>query len=76
MARVFPSQDERVETGAIQFGDDWKGLFIRGDACIAIVGAVNMVRHLAAAEDPSVLAMLRPLFRLQERITTDVHSRP
>ena len=22
---------ERVETGAVKFGDDWPGLFIRGD---------------------------------------------
>lgn len=29
--RKFPAVDERVETGAIQFGDDWPGLFIRGD---------------------------------------------
>ena len=29
--RKFPNQDERVETGAIQFGKDWPGLFIRGD---------------------------------------------
>lgn len=30
-ARLFPAQDKRVETGPIQFGDDWPGVFIRGD---------------------------------------------
>jgi len=25
--------DRRVETGVVQFGDDWPGLFIRGDDC-------------------------------------------
>ncbi len=29
--RKFDSQQERVETGPIQFGDDWPGVFIRGD---------------------------------------------
>lgn len=27
----------RVETGAIQFNDDWPGLFIRGDQCIDLL---------------------------------------
>jgi hypothetical protein len=26
-----PEIFERVETGAIQFGEDWPGLFVRGD---------------------------------------------
>lgn len=30
-ARIFPAQKHRVETGPIQFGDDWPGVFIRGD---------------------------------------------
>jgi hypothetical protein len=25
---------ERIETGALQFYDDWPGMFIRGDDCI------------------------------------------
>jgi len=29
--RRFPGVDDRVETGPIQFGDDWPGAFIRGD---------------------------------------------
>lgn len=27
----LPHQDRRVESGTIQFGDDWPGVFIRGD---------------------------------------------
>jgi hypothetical protein len=26
--------EDRVETGALQFNDDWPGLFVRGDDCI------------------------------------------
>lgn len=29
--RQFPEQAERVETGPIQFGQDWPGIFLRGD---------------------------------------------
>lgn len=29
--RKLPAQTERVETGPMQFGDDWPGVFIRGD---------------------------------------------
>lgn len=29
--RKLPAQEQRVETGPLQFGDDWPGVFIRGD---------------------------------------------
>lgn len=29
--RQFPDEIERVETGPIQFGQDWPGVFIRGN---------------------------------------------
>jgi hypothetical protein len=31
IVRKFDEQKERVETGPIQFGNDWPGIFIRGD---------------------------------------------
>lgn len=31
VVRALPGVTERVETGAVQFGDDWPGVFIRGD---------------------------------------------
>lgn len=34
MIRKLPAPDDgagRVETGPVQFGDDWPGVFIRGD---------------------------------------------
>lgn len=38
--RLLPSVPDRVETGPVQFGDDWPGLFIRGD------GAANYALNL------------------------------
>jgi len=29
----IPNLDGRVETGPVQFNDDWPGVFIRGDQC-------------------------------------------
>lgn len=35
-----PGVEERVETGPLQFGDDWPGVFIRGDH--ALVDAMTL----------------------------------
>ena len=32
--KIDYNKENRVETGAVQFGNDWPGLFIRGDDCI------------------------------------------
>jgi hypothetical protein len=55
----LPQQEPRIETGAIQFGDDWPGLFIRGDEAIIILPA------LRASGDPE-------LARLADIIDRDV----
>lgn len=39
--RVIPHTGDRVETGPIQFGDDWPGVFIRGDNAMAIAIALK-----------------------------------
>jgi hypothetical protein len=45
--RKFEKQEERVETGPIQFGDDWPGVFIRGDNALAYVFYLqNMLEQL------------------------------
>lgn len=41
--RYLPKQEPRVETGTIQFGDDWQGLFIRGDNCFAYAFDLQMI---------------------------------
>lgn len=37
-------QPKRVESGPVQFGDDWPGLFLRGDACFAYALALKAER--------------------------------
>lgn len=42
-----PGVAERVETGPLQFGDDWPGVFIRGDNALAFsVGLAGLERHM------------------------------
>jgi hypothetical protein len=36
----LPHGMERVETQAISFGDDWAGMFLRGDKAFAISNAM------------------------------------
>ena len=48
--RHLPAQDSRVETGSVQFGDDWPGVFIRGDSAFWFVGCIDAV--LAALSAP------------------------
>jgi hypothetical protein len=72
--RFLPQQEERVETGAVQFGDDWPGLFIRGDDCMVLRIALESVkRHVAAMPGHDQLAVLQGLWLLGV-IETDVHG--
>jgi len=34
-------EDDRIETGAVQFNDDWPGLFIRGDEALYLAGLIR-----------------------------------
>lgn len=56
--RKFPKQEKRVETGVIQFGDDWQGLFIRGDDC----SQLSLLIKDAIKED---LADKNPIVKVQ-----------
>jgi hypothetical protein len=41
--RRFPAEEKRVESGPIMFGDDWPGLFLRGDDCFRYTFALREV---------------------------------
>jgi hypothetical protein len=51
--------DKRVETGPTQFGDDWPGVFIRGDN--AAYYAMNLQNLLNGNEDPFTRDVLNGL---------------
>lgn len=54
--------EERVETGAVQFGDDWPGVFIRGDN--AGYYALMLESVLRGDNDPYALIAVNSLLRL------------
>lgn len=41
--------DERVETGVVQFGDDWPGIFLRGDAALPYSMYLRQLMDLTVA---------------------------
>ena len=55
--RQFPAEETRVETGPVQFGDDWPGIFIRGDRALAM--AINIEWILATSDDLDRLTVVR-----------------
>jgi len=49
-----PPDPGRVETGAVRFGDDWPGVFIRGDDAIGYASALRRaVEKVAEAHNRS-----------------------
>lgn len=64
---------ERVETGIVQFGDDWPGTFIRGDTAAGYAAAIDFVQvHLPAGVYESIL---RSLGKLLEKANTRNHRK-
>lgn len=41
--RRFDNKEKRVETGVVVFGDDWPGVFIRGDDCARFSLAISAI---------------------------------
>jgi hypothetical protein len=63
----------RVETGAVQFGDDWPGLFIRGDTAHWLMMRLRqLARLLADHPNPDVADVLGTLGWYAEMIEQDV----
>jgi hypothetical protein len=57
---AFP-EGTRPETGPLQFGDDWPGVFIRGDNALADAQALDAALRLLPADAWPVRAMLEGL---------------
>lgn len=57
--RRLPAVAERVETGPIQFGDDWPGTFIRGDN--AAYYAMCLAAMLSGSKDVVARVAMRGL---------------
>jgi hypothetical protein len=72
----FPGGSGRVPSGAIQFENDWPGLFLRGDNAIALRATILGLRQrLATHPDSTIGALLSQLQRIADIIEEDVMVR-
>ena len=68
----LPQQEHRVETGVVQFGDDWPGIFIRGDNAFPM--ALALREKLEGRDHPIMVEpLLRDLLELLE--SSNVHRK-
>ena len=63
----------RIPTGALQFRDDWPGLFLRGDDAIGLMVSIrDLAGRLANSSDVGVASALSRLKRIADIIERDV----
>jgi hypothetical protein len=68
-----PGGSGQTPTGAMQFQDDWPGLFIRGDDAIMLLSAIeHLQERLADHPDVVVASALNRLARYAEIVERDV----
>ena len=41
--KTITKQTERIATGPLKFGDDWPGVFIRGDDALGYAGTLRLL---------------------------------
>jgi hypothetical protein len=74
--RPLPGGSGRVPTGAVQFRDDWPGLFVRGDAAIILAFHIRSLEAvLAQSQDLLVQSALSKLVPIAEVIEREVKVR-
>lgn len=65
--KKLSNQKKRVETGPIQFGEDWPGLFIRGDNCIYHSMYLRIVlESIKDSQDKLLISQIENLIELME----------
>lgn len=77
--RQLEAQTPRVESGPTRFGDDWCGVFIRGDHAYYLAGLLRQVLH-PNGEDVDAMTgamariQLRGLLRILEASDERAHT--
>ena len=71
-----PGGSGQVPTGAIQFQDDWPGLFLRGDSAVPLGVTIRALQQrLVSHPDPVVGMLLLQLGQIADIIERDVQVR-
>ena len=69
----LPGGSARIPTGAMQFQDDWPGLFVRGDQASYLLSSIRgLQQRLASHPDPVVGAVVIHLGQIADIIEQDV----
>ena len=69
----FPGSSGETPTGAMQFQDDWPGLFVRGDSAIFLSRDIReLQQRLVQHPDPVVHFALYKLGEMADMIERDV----
>ena len=69
----MPGSSGETPTGAIQFENDWPGLFIRGDQAAVLLSRIRGLQdRLASHPDVVVAAALIELGKIADLIERDV----
>jgi hypothetical protein len=50
----MPTMEPRVETGAVKFGDDWPGYFIRGDSAAHLAMNISTIEEWFNAQPEEI----------------------
>ena len=59
--RPVPGVEPRIETGAVCFGTDWPGFFLRGDSCIQWEQSLRTAADELGRRSPVLAASLRDM---------------
>lgn len=72
----FPGSSGETPTGALQFQNDWPGLFVRGDRAVDMHRCIRYLQQqLAGSEDTTVFDSLHVLGEFANIIERDVMVR-
>jgi hypothetical protein len=63
----------RIETGPVQFEEDWPGLYIRGDNAYAFAGALDTLLH-AVTIDESTPIHVRIAHAMTQGLMSDLNN--
>jgi hypothetical protein len=72
----LPGGSGAARTGAVQFRDDWPGLFVRGDDAILLAFSIRQLQsRLASTDDAQISGALSRLTKIADLIDRDVQVR-
>lgn len=69
----LPGDAGQTPTGALQFEDDWPGMFIRGDSAFFVMTAIRRLQaHFQDSQEEDVTAAMAVLESLADTIDQNV----